>query len=436
MQSLPEEFLDFPHQRFREILAITYFEAEANISQFVLNVGVEEFREFVIVMFRLCESRRDLTLSTLLAKSEEDQKGYFVKLAHACLEQRPKGYDPSHIIEEWGMRIEKSPNAIGPILRMLKFVNASVEFVTWADRNLVQALRTHNLGAISIFGNILYSARPSAFFAHISEALGGSDDVGVVAATELLLSVDGAVFVTELLGRRSLERTFKLMTQRLLEERSITGREDWWKQMCRAASDRQLAVLLSMSLQINTALAPRVLGIQRQVSIPSISSMLNAALECTSGMFLIADSVSELIENSTGQKALLSCDEGFYIDVGFVEEKIAKPSFESIGRSVYSDWIEASRDQISILRSHGTITLEEAEARYGRLELVSMEDFIRGAGRDIEAASDAIRDKNVVETRKFMEERMFWQKERLVSFLRTVGQEMVGGLSAGAKGVS
>jgi hypothetical protein len=418
-----EEFFDFAHRRFREILATKHFDTAANIGGFFRNIASPHFREFVIVMFRVSPDRRDQILEILLANPEEEQNGgYSLRLARTCLETRPEGYDPSAIVEGWTKRLRPDPTVVSLVPEMLKFVNPSLEFVAWADRSLVNALALRDSQQLMLFGTILHSVRASLLFEHVSEALEGADQTATVLAADLMLSLDPAQFVKQLLARET-ENSFRLMARALLEHKSITGREQWWKHICRTASDSQLAALLGSSLKYNVTLAPRVLGFQRLNTMPSIAELQERAQRQSDGVFVISDTISDLVEDPSAHGVLLLTSEGIFTNLDHCETMIPSLTFEQVADRLYPEWKQ--QQMLNIYPSKLlNVTKAQAEDRRRQLDKIGRADFMEQEADLIQAERDSIRCKLIGEIRDCAQARMHWPQKRWMSFLELVVESM------------
>ncbi len=420
------EFFDFPHSSFRYILALEYFEKyEFNCA--LIHLDYLAKRDFVITMFQLSETHRDLILETLFSRYKADKNETLVALLRECLRARPSDYDPSTIIEGWIRRVYNDPDIASTIPKLLEFVNPTLEFLMWADRNLVNALTQLDKQRIRTFGTILSRTQPKLFCEHVSEMLRSTDDSTVVCTAELLLHSDGSHFVREFLGQNQTGRVFKLMARVLLQWKTLSGREDWWKEMCQSISDHQRAVLFVLSLECNPGLAPRVLGFQRHDKLWSVPEMRKYTDD--EGLFVVVDAISELlIDIKNGRDALMRVGEGYFAasslrNTDFLEKRVPRPSYEETAKQIYPGWMEEKRKNIASELRNREITDEEATSRQQLLKHLTIEHFMHAECRLIEHKLAEIHDENVAVIREFVERRMFWSKDRWMSFLDAVEQE-------------
>jgi hypothetical protein len=408
-------------------LALEYFEKADALSDSLTDPDNFTTRELVVLMFSISHTHRDLILETLFAKYDATKKDNLIEFVRDCLQARPKGYDPSRIIEAWVKRAHNEPEIASILPKLLEFVSPSVEFLTWADRNLVNALAQQNRHRMETFGIILSCIQPNLLCEHVSEMLRNADDSTVTSAAELLLNAGGAYFVREFLAQNETGRTFRSMAGVLLKWKTLSGREDWWKQMCRCASDSQRAVLLGLALEHSPNLVPRVLGFQRHDRLWPLSEMRR--FPDADGLLLVVDSISELMDSNSGREVLMRLGEGYFpasfLNPKFLETKVPKPSFEETAKQIYPSWIEARRKRIFYDLRGREITSEEATTREELFKRITVEQFMNTEHELIHNRMAELHRQNVTAIREFLKKNAFWSKERWISFLDAVEQETI-----------
>jgi hypothetical protein len=104
--SVERTFYDFPHRRFREILAVKYWDNEETFAECLAMVGEPHFAEFVLVFFKTSTSFQNALLQQILNGIDGSSRGeHLGHLASACLENAPDSYSPQKTISRWVERV-------------------------------------------------------------------------------------------------------------------------------------------------------------------------------------------------------------------------------------------------------------------------------------------------------------------------------------------
>jgi hypothetical protein len=391
-----QEFFDFPHRRFREVLAVEYFDSAPQFGDFLPHVGTPHFREFVIIMFRISERRRNEVLTQLLTEPDHDSNGYLVTLARTCLENCPAGYNPTAVIEAWVRKVRPGSPSANYVSELLKFATPSVEFVSWADLKFTTALARRDHDEVLLFGTILHIARKGLFLAHVSEALEVADAETARLAASTLVQLDPGASADLLLGTRT-KSALRAMCTALMVTKGITGREPWWMKLCSTASEGQLATLLAASIKYNEALSPRVLGFQRITRLPGFVELRSHASGSGSGVYLLSGLIFDLMDVRFRDRLALDIvrrmDEGILENLDDLEKRIPKPSFKDTVMQLHPDWPDVFQLQPS-----------EIEA--------------------VEAAMERTRRNVISEIRRLASSKIFWSSQRWLAFLALVEAEL------------
>jgi hypothetical protein len=147
------------------------------------------------------------------------------------------------------------------------------------------------------------------------------------------------------------------------------------------------------------------------------------------GLFVVVDAISELlIDIKNGRDALMRVGEGYFAasslrKTDFLEKKVPRPSYEETARQLYPGWIEEKRKRVTSELRNREITDEEAASREQLLKHLTIEHFMHTESRLIENRMAEIHNENLTAIREFVERRMFWAKDRWMSFLDAVEQE-------------
>lgn len=99
--SAKRQAFDFPHQRFREVLVVEYLDNPERIDWALENVSNRRSSELLKVFFALSNSYQAVLLEKVLERVDEEDDGYYARLAAAFLEGRPDFYDPRPLLARW-----------------------------------------------------------------------------------------------------------------------------------------------------------------------------------------------------------------------------------------------------------------------------------------------------------------------------------------------
>jgi hypothetical protein len=98
-------FYDFPHRRFREMLAIEYWDNEERVQECLERLTAPNFGEFAVVFFAYSRRFQDVTLRAILYGIDESPRGErLASVALICLEktqERPGWYSPDGAVTSW-----------------------------------------------------------------------------------------------------------------------------------------------------------------------------------------------------------------------------------------------------------------------------------------------------------------------------------------------
>lgn len=93
-------FYDFPHRRFREVLAAGHFH-KYGYEPLILNIRKEGLSELLYVFFNRSGSQDEI-LGVLFDKLiEEPRSEFYTALIKNCLKQSPRGYNPNKAIQKF-----------------------------------------------------------------------------------------------------------------------------------------------------------------------------------------------------------------------------------------------------------------------------------------------------------------------------------------------
>lgn len=118
---------DFPHRRFREVLAAQYLNRPDRVSHVLENLGNPQYAEFVYVFFSVSQYQSQI-LEALLERADASEQGQsYGILATNCLHVRPKHYDPTPVLINWLRKRSVSQIAFRIPVRVLDYLLLSKE---------------------------------------------------------------------------------------------------------------------------------------------------------------------------------------------------------------------------------------------------------------------------------------------------------------------
>nr|WP_319571263.1 hypothetical protein [uncultured Draconibacterium sp.] len=142
-----ENIYDFPHRRFREVLAGVYFE-ESNRHKFVLKlVDNITYSEFLYVFFKITQ-KKDLLLKKIFEKVLEETDTKYNNLAQDCIASTINFYDPTNIIVEFLQTCiskNKTFHLSSEIIKKIKYDSNFISYLVRETQKLVNDNKHYSL---------------------------------------------------------------------------------------------------------------------------------------------------------------------------------------------------------------------------------------------------------------------------------------------------
>jgi Predicted NTPase (NACHT family) len=131
---------DFPHRRFREVLAASYID-EREMWESVIDVlDKRPLREFAIVLFSSTKRYAARMMDEILARARGADSEYYLELAVSCLEAR-------HNPDEWSERIEAcvrdlimDEDRVSITEELLRYIRLKAAFVSFLESQKTAAV--------------------------------------------------------------------------------------------------------------------------------------------------------------------------------------------------------------------------------------------------------------------------------------------------------
>lgn len=301
---------DFPHRRFREVLASTYLDTPKRIRRILENVHNPDQRELFLVLFAVTEKQADWLLEAILHRAEQPQsERYFVTLAAACIQARGSGYDPSAILQTWLKHVISSNRLQTVPTALLPHVSVSEAFCSWLTTELTHALNTGDAGRTAMAGAILQFLRPDVLPALVVELLPGNDSSKTYRLLHVLLSAAEDAFI-QLLERyiQHPQYAFRLAASALLKE-GVTGSEPWWRRMCAVLPLPLIAHLMRVAEKSAPHLTLKLLGFEGR---PELLPELWSELGDNGPVYLLAHAHLDDLSVERGRRVLRKVPENVY----------------------------------------------------------------------------------------------------------------------------
>jgi hypothetical protein len=168
VDEFPGEVLyDFPHRRFREVLAVQYLDTDPrHVDECIAVAGEVRYREFLISFFASSQRYQDRLLSALLERCDRSIRGeYYTNLVGDCLASKPGSYSATTLIDQWLRKIlptgeyERIPSPI------VKHVEAMPEFLAWLNYQLSAAVKAGSPDEVRRYTAVLGQVAPSSLIA-------------------------------------------------------------------------------------------------------------------------------------------------------------------------------------------------------------------------------------------------------------------------------
>jgi len=140
---------DFPHRRFKEVLALIYFDQPVNLDLLIDNVSLRHLNELIIFFFSRSKFQ-DEALETLLLASRNQSDLYFGNLALKCLENKPDNYRPSPALRRFFLGVIEGNHYFTAPDGLLLFCDQDEDFLNLIISGLRGALESGKGNSLAV----------------------------------------------------------------------------------------------------------------------------------------------------------------------------------------------------------------------------------------------------------------------------------------------
>jgi energy-coupling factor transporter ATP-binding protein EcfA2 len=151
----PRVTYDFPHRRFREVLAAQYLNHDDRVDEVFRNIEKPQYAEFIYVFFSVSHYQNKI-LDELLDRSDGTARGdRFGIMVQDCLERKPAGYDASPMLQRFLEERIRDRRPYSLPREVLRFIRRDEAFLGRIARALVAASRGGDLHVLTTASEIL-----------------------------------------------------------------------------------------------------------------------------------------------------------------------------------------------------------------------------------------------------------------------------------------
>ncbi|HEX8674131.1 MAG TPA: hypothetical protein VF710_19690 [Longimicrobium sp.] len=243
-----EVLYDFPHRRFREVLAVQYLDNLQHVDECIALAGEVRYREFLLVFFASSASYQDRILSALLERCDDSLRGeYYINLVGDCLAKRPPSYSPSPVLERWvlhavsQLKLDRIPEP------MVRHIQVSNETVAWLSFQVSTAARMNTPSDLRRYAVILGQLASGALLTLVAEHL-SAEEIAEPMVDELIdvLRTDHLEDVQRLLVRGA-NSVFPRLMSRIVGVRNAPRDVQWWRNLMMDLSAERRDLLLKLA---------------------------------------------------------------------------------------------------------------------------------------------------------------------------------------------
>lgn len=262
-----ETTYDFPHRRFREVLAAQCCEDDKYFAHVLDRIGDKDYQEFVLTVFETLPSKEDAIITQIIAcsRAEPQRVDYFATLVAECIQRHSISESSILKLEEWiremmAAEVEELPISL---LQAMKF---SREFVSKLSYDLRSSLLSkwsmEKTRRMSIY---MAQVMPEQFVNRVVDRLEEKKKKVLDSKTKTLLDVC-RIYAPKQLARaiRQLEgATFRRVIKYLCKVGGPKNDLDLWTTAVKNLSKRQWIILVRISNEVSSQLSERLLRIHR-----------------------------------------------------------------------------------------------------------------------------------------------------------------------------
>jgi hypothetical protein len=319
---------DFPHRRFREVLASTYLDDPTRTREILENLHNPDQRELLIVLFAVTESQADRLLEAILSRAGDPRsERYFVSLAAACIRARGSEYDASAILQGWLKNSINTAQLHAVPAEVLPHLHPSEAFLSWLHAHMAHAMNAVNHDRAELDAAVLYHLSPAGFLDLLLQELESARGRAMMLLG-VLLSTDPDALARLMETQAANPAHVRQIGSAAVFGKGVTGRERWWRRMCAALPMSEVAHLMLIAESFAPHLAPRLLGFE---DLTRLESTPPPESEGVDHVYLFTHWNLDELEVQRGQRALRAVKEGIYFDASFIPP-LELPSWEEAER--------------------------------------------------------------------------------------------------------
>jgi len=275
--SFKTTFYDFPHRRFREILAVQYWDQPETLPEFLGQIAEPHLAEFALVFFATSAGHQDRLLAAMLSGVDESQRGkHLATLISACLDNAPEAYSPNHLITQWiqGMLSEGTLREL-PSAIISHFV-PDQDLVNNFFFRLGESTRSGDEVNIRLYATLLAQISPQTIEQLFRELMASQNASVSETVCEVVLR-HRREFVPPLLEHLA-EREFRLLLRTALSMIPATERR-WWLLVLRCLSPDRILLLKNIAEEFAADVASCIRSLERRENlVTAIHNFMMVAL--------------------------------------------------------------------------------------------------------------------------------------------------------------
>jgi hypothetical protein len=243
-----EVLYDFPHRRFREVLAVQYLDNPQHVDECIALAGEVRYREFLLIFFASSANYQDRILKALLERCDDSLRGeYYTNLVGDCLAKKPATYSSAPVLDQWvrhvasHLKLDRIPEPIA------RHIEVSGETVAWLGYQLSAAARTNAADELRRYAVILGQLASGALLTWTAEYL-GEDDVDEPMVDELIdvLRTDHLQDVHKMLVRGA-NSAFQRLAYRIVGVRNAPRDVQWWRSLMMDLPADRRSLIISLA---------------------------------------------------------------------------------------------------------------------------------------------------------------------------------------------
>jgi hypothetical protein len=174
-----ESLYDFPHRRFREILASRYINTPERYERLLADSGRKDFGEFLNVFYKSDSYRdrqfHDATLELVLQKAlGHTSDDSFVQITSEFTKHKPEGYDVTKAVTQFLTAAVLNVKEFRVSKALLRDFDGSEEFLKTIETEVVRSATHRNLSRFSICLSVLHRLQKLKLVSILQPMLGES----------------------------------------------------------------------------------------------------------------------------------------------------------------------------------------------------------------------------------------------------------------------